>query len=372
MSYDKHDLFHTCYTLISNVNIVDIKEGKILTAKTVLLHDNIIIEISDLPTIQIEIPKDYRIRKIDGTGKYLNPGLCDMHVHYNCTNALRLQFLTKGITTIRHVNGGKIQYKEIELLRGNRLIGPNLYTTGANIFANNTTSEPSARWTYYSNSFEGYCKPLNNFNDTNHTFSFDYHREIPKIEYPKGSVFEQWTDFDYLLKSANSDSFWFMSRANDSISPFLNSSDSLQMEENAALAVSYLITKPSQFCIGTESGTLQTRKYPSPPDLHQELMQLKSIGITNAVILQMASMNAGKMVEESSPNLASETNKNAYDQIKFGEVKIGYRADLLLLNANPLVDINNLQKMDAVIVNGAYLDQLDLADMQKAINISTK
>jgi imidazolonepropionase-like amidohydrolase len=38
-----------------------------------------------------------------------------------------------------------------------------------------------------------------------------------------------------------------------------------------------------------------------------------------------------------------------------GTVEVGKRADLLLLDANPLVEISNTRKISAVIVGGRYL-----------------
>jgi imidazolonepropionase-like amidohydrolase len=38
-------------------------------------------------------------------------------------------------------------------------------------------------------------------------------------------------------------------------------------------------------------------------------------------------------------------------------------ADLVLLDANPLEDIHNTQKIQAVIVNGKYLDRTSLATL---------
>jgi imidazolonepropionase-like amidohydrolase len=42
---------------------------------------------------------------------------------------------------------------------------------------------------------------------------------------------------------------------------------------------------------------------------------------------------------------------------KIGQVKAGYNADLLVLNANPLEDIHNLKNIQTVILNGQILDR---------------
>ena len=41
----------------------------------------------------------------------------------------------------------------------------------------------------------------------------------------------------------------------------------------------------------------------------------------------------------------------------FGTIEPGKRADLVLLNANPIENISNTQKIEAVFVNGTYYDR---------------
>jgi imidazolonepropionase-like amidohydrolase len=44
----------------------------------------------------------------------------------------------------------------------------------------------------------------------------------------------------------------------------------------------------------------------------------------------------------------------------FGEIKTGQRADLVLLDANPLIDIANVGRVRAVVVAGRLLDRPEL------------
>jgi imidazolonepropionase-like amidohydrolase len=48
---------------------------------------------------------------------------------------------------------------------------------------------------------------------------------------------------------------------------------------------------------------------------------------------------------------------------RLGTIEKGKLADLVLLDANPLDDIRNTQKIAAVIVNGRYLSRHDLDQM---------
>jgi len=51
----------------------------------------------------------------------------------------------------------------------------------------------------------------------------------------------------------------------------------------------------------------------------------------------------------------------------WGTVEKGKVADLVLLNANPLENISNIRKIDAVIVNGKLLQRNDLDALLKQV-----
>jgi imidazolonepropionase-like amidohydrolase len=57
---------------------------------------------------------------------------------------------------------------------------------------------------------------------------------------------------------------------------------------------------------------------------------------------------------------------------QLGTVAMGKMADLVLLDANPLTDIANTQKIAAVIVNGRYFSRADLQKMLQKVEESAK
>ena len=65
-------------TYITNVTIVDVVNKKLQTGQTVVVTNDIISEIK--PFGKIRLPDNALV--IDGTGKYLTPGLTDAHVHF--------------------------------------------------------------------------------------------------------------------------------------------------------------------------------------------------------------------------------------------------------------------------------------------------
>ena len=63
---------------ITQVSVVDVNNGVVIPAQTVIVMDGRIAQIGEDGTVNI--PKGATV--IDGQGLYLMPGLVDAHVHY--------------------------------------------------------------------------------------------------------------------------------------------------------------------------------------------------------------------------------------------------------------------------------------------------
>jgi imidazolonepropionase-like amidohydrolase len=86
--------------------------------------------------------------------------------------------------------------------------------------------------------------------------------------------------------------------------------------------------------------------------LHEELALLVQSGLTPMEALQSATRNPARYL-------------NKLDE--FGTVEVKKAADLVLLNANPLDDIRNTQKIEAVIERGRYYSRKDLDAMLRTM-----
>ncbi len=64
-------------TAFVDVNVVPMDADRVVAGQTVLVQDGTIVEIG--PTEVVSVPADARV--IDGTGRWLMPGLTDMHTH---------------------------------------------------------------------------------------------------------------------------------------------------------------------------------------------------------------------------------------------------------------------------------------------------
>jgi imidazolonepropionase-like amidohydrolase len=80
-------------------------------------------------------------------------------------------------------------------------------------------------------------------------------------------------------------------------------------------------------------------------DLHEELRLLVRSGLSPAAALQAATINAARAL--------------SWDD-RIGTIRAGHLADLVLLDANPLDDILNTRRIQAVVHAGRYLDRAAL------------
>jgi imidazolonepropionase-like amidohydrolase len=79
--------------------------------------------------------------------------------------------------------------------------------------------------------------------------------------------------------------------------------------------------------------------------LHEELQRFVAAGFTPMEALQTATLNPAKFLGRES---------------ELGTIEKGKLADLVLLDANPLDDISNTQKIAGVVANGRYFSRAEL------------
>ncbi|MGH9500797.1 MAG: amidohydrolase family protein [Terriglobales bacterium] len=91
--------------------------------------------------------------------------------------------------------------------------------------------------------------------------------------------------------------------------------------------------------------------------LHQELQRFVAAGFTPLEALQTATLNPAIFLGMTD---------------RLGTVEPGKLADLLLLDANPLDDIRNTQKINAVIVDGRYLSSVDMDKLLQGVEAAAK
>ena len=110
---------------IWNVSIVPMDSSRVLPRRTVVVQGGRIVQVARAGTR----PAHVCWRVIDGTGKYLLPGLADMHVHTRDTSDFTL-WLAKGVTTIRILRGSPASLEWRRRSRDGFLLAPTIITSG--------------------------------------------------------------------------------------------------------------------------------------------------------------------------------------------------------------------------------------------------
>ena len=117
--------------VITHAAVVDLRSGQ--------LHENqsIVIKAEHITVVGesdgVVIPKDAQV--IDGSGKYIIPGLWDAHVHLSYLGACALPvFVANGVTSVRDCGA---QLEDIAMwqkqIAEGKLIGPRIKTPGPNL-----------------------------------------------------------------------------------------------------------------------------------------------------------------------------------------------------------------------------------------------
>ncbi|HEY6767016.1 MAG TPA: amidohydrolase family protein [Candidatus Sulfotelmatobacter sp.] len=91
--------------------------------------------------------------------------------------------------------------------------------------------------------------------------------------------------------------------------------------------------------------------------LHEELQRFVAAGFTPMEALQTATLNPARFLGMED---------------RMGTIEKGKLADMILLDANPLDDIRNTQKIAAVFANGRYFSRSDLEKMLEAVAVAAK
>jgi imidazolonepropionase-like amidohydrolase len=111
--------------LFHNVKLVDPATGSVSPGQSVGVRGGRIVWIGAMSAE----PKVANLSVVDGKGRYLAPGLADMHVHTNNHGDWLLD-LSAGVTTDRDMAGFPWMLKAREAIDAGRMLAPTLYVAG--------------------------------------------------------------------------------------------------------------------------------------------------------------------------------------------------------------------------------------------------
>jgi len=128
----------------TNVNVVPMDRERVLRNQTVVVRDGRIVQIAN--AAKVKVPKG--AQRIDGQGKYLIPGLIDMHTHLfsdedfpdSLAGDELMVMLANGVTTIRLMIGTPEHLVLREKTAKGEMLAPTLYVASPQLTGKQSTN----------------------------------------------------------------------------------------------------------------------------------------------------------------------------------------------------------------------------------------
>jgi len=435
---------------ITNASIIDVLNGHVSKNMTIIVNDSIISSITN--SDEVKIPES--MRTIDASGKYVIPGLWDMHIHtsseFNTREIIYPTFIANGVTGVRvmsadcfepcwelqlNIEQSRIIQKDV---KEGKLIGPR--SVLASTYINGV--QPGKPSTLKTPGTKEHGKELVHLLMDRGVDFIKIYDEIPREAYfgiaeeaikqgmpfaghvpvtikaseaskagqksiehcCEGNLFEECSGLEDVLRvevqsrilSGNP------TNMNELVLKLVKSYDEAKCQrvlneflKNGTWFVPTLIAAETdqpirlnwrnneelkyiprtelEWWYEDEKGTNKLYGEPNPEirnlrfkmvqdmnrsgvnllagsdpgiygvfygsGLHDELILLVEAGLSELEALQTATLNVAKYLERSN---------------SLGNVKEGMLADMLILDANPLENISNTKKINAVLSNGTY------------------
>lgn len=145
---------------IVDVNVLTMTDDKVLEHQTVLIADGKVLAVEAAD--DTEVSPNTKI--ITGKGKYLLPGLAEMHAHIpvpregneELTEETLFLYLSNGVTTIRGMLGHPLHLELKESVAREEVLSPRIYTSGPSLNGNTVPDTETADSTVRAQKAAGY------------------------------------------------------------------------------------------------------------------------------------------------------------------------------------------------------------------------
>ena len=425
-------------TAFTNVSVIPMTGNRIIENQTVVIKGDEISLIS--PSENVEFDSDATI--IDGSGKFLIPGLAEMHGHVpptdppsNAPRYMNMEYVENtlflytaaGITTVRGMLGWANQLELKDKVSSQEIIGPSLYLAGPSFNGNSIGSVEEAANKARQQKEEGWdllkihpgltLEEYDAMAQTANEIGITFGGHIPSdvgiihaiemgqetIDHMDGYVayLDSYTGkeldqkihelivltkennvwvvptqalWETILGAADYDALReydelkyipknLVSGYNAWTKRLLNNSNFnlANAREHAALR-QRLLSEMNKSGVKILMGTDAPQLYSVPGfSIHRELKVMSEAGMSPYEILVTGTKNVGEYFSHKD---------------NFGTIEVGQRADLILLENNPLDDISNLRQNSGVMVAGRWLSRsfIDekLADIEASYKVEDK
>ena len=411
--------------VIDNVNVISMTSDGVTSGQSVVIRDGKIHQVAPSD----EVYKGSKSTVIDGSGKYLTPGIAEMHAHIpNPQSTLDVEevlflYLSNGITVIRGMLGHEshLQLKK-DVLSG-KVLGPTIWTSSPSMNGNSIPTmeiadsmvrahrqanydflkiHPGIKLEVFNkmvatanevgigysghvpvdvgvhraieskfgsiDHVDGFIRGLvpeesgldltvNDFFGMSFADDLDESRIDGLIDMtvqnqvwvvPTQTLFDRWASptpaaeytseagMQYLPKSTIY--AWTRAKGN-MLGDGYDADQWAKFNEVRRKLIKALNDRGHGLLLGSDAP--QVFNVPGFSIQH-EMKSMKDAGLSSYDILKSGTINIAKFFGEEG---------------QYGQITEGARADLILLDANPLDDIGNMSKIQGVMVRGRWLDR---------------
>ena len=395
------------------VNVVDVQSGSIVSNTNVLVRNGKIVEVG---RNKQKFPKGTVV--IDAQGKFVMPGLYDMHAHFPNVDGEPFPIddylflnLSRGITSLRIMRGAPVILDWKRKIMNKDVIGPNLFVGSPAIVVDEKLQKQDLRTLLkgYQNDGYDFIKYLGGNNqgvyDSINKIAKEIGIKVAGHAPPMGleaavsasqSSVEHIEPFIglYLYDSTRyaaamtmfvekrlwscPDLYWYL------IYGYQIPKQNLQASPGIEYVSKDLVARWKKDLYGIDSAALK-RKYDgyslrinvykkllshknkqgvkllvSPGDgafiipgysYLEEMKLFAQCGISNANILRACTYNAAQYFGDDN----------------LGKIEANQNADIVLLDANPFLDITNVTKISGVMVRGRWFSKKEIDEQLSAI-----
>ena len=395
----------------TNVTVLPMDSEQTLSNQTVVVENGRITQVDDAAAVNVPAGAV----EIDGTGKYLMPGLAEMHGHIPPPNqsedyiaSVLFMYVANGITTVRGMLGYDGQLELREKAAANEIVSPTLYLAGPSFNGNSVSSAAQAEamvrrqkaegWDLLKvhpgltrneydamartahevgirfgghvpadvglahaiemgqetfDHIDGYTIYVNGTREPvtdeailevvqltidagawvvptmvlwetlNGVSSMEYVSTMPELKYMPRNIVNSWLD-THRRRLAN---------------PALDMEAATNLIENRNRILRALNENGARILMGTDA----PQQFSVPGfSIHRELERMVDTGMTPYEVYRTGTANVGAYFE---------------DQDTFGLVAPGHRADLILVEDNPLESVSNIENPAGVMVRGQWFSE---------------
>ena len=396
---------------ITNANVISMNDEKVLEDYTVVIIGDRIVQIAESASLNL----GGEVKQIDGSGKYLIPGFAEMHGHIPDPNGDRqdvenvmFMYVANGVTTVRGMLGAPGQLELKKEINEGTLWGPNLYLAGPSFSGGSISSPDQAREKVRAQKAEGWdllkvhpglsIEEYDAMAETAKEVGIPFGGHVPAavgINYAldSGQISMDHVDgyaigvdgtsgpmnmdkLNALVAKSKASGTWIVptmelwetilgvnaldemaeyeelayipsqqrngyinSQQRRVSSPNFNLERATWEAKNRTEILKALHKGGVNIAFGTDAPQL----FSVPGfSIHREWDSMLAAGMSNYDILKSGTSEVGRYFS---------------DKDDFGTISEGSRADLILLNSNPLEDIHRMKDRAGVMVKGTWMDE---------------